>query len=198
MELRKAELRLSVEEYLIGECQSEVRHEYIGGEVYAMAGASEEHNVVAGNAYIALATHLRGRRCRAFMTDMKVRLQIVGDEVLYYPDLMVTCDPRDTDRHFKRYPSVLVEVLSPDTERTDRREKLLSYLRIETLETYILVAQDRMEVTVFRRSNQWQPEILREPSDILHLPHLEFQAPLSAIYEGLSATPDGKLRVTPL
>ncbi len=119
-----------------------MRHEYLGGEVYAIAGASEEHNVVSMNLGTLLHFHLRGRRgcpCRTFMTDMKVRLEIVGDEVLYYPDLMVTCDPRDTDRYFKRYPSVLVEVLSADTERTDRREKLLSYLRIETLETYILV-----------------------------------------------------------
>ncbi len=139
MELWKAELRLSVEEYLAGERQSEVRHEYLGGEVYAIAGASQEHNVVSMNLGTLLHFHLRGRRCRTFMTDMKVRLQIVGDEALYYPDLMVICDPRDTDRYFKRYPSVLVEVLSPDTERTDRREKLLSYLRIETLETYILV-----------------------------------------------------------
>lgn len=198
MELRKADIRLSVEDYLIGERRSEIRHEYIGGEMYAMAGASEEHNVVAGNTFIALATHLRGRPCRTFMTDMKVRLQVIGDEMLYYPDIMVACDPRDTDRYFKRYPSVLIEVLSPDTERTDRREKRFSYLGIETLEAYILVAQDRMEVTVFRKSADWQPEILRAPTDLLRLPHLEFQVALSAIYEGLSHRPDGTLRVTPL
>lgn len=198
MELRKADIRLSVEDYLISERQSEIRHEYIGGEIYAMAGASEEHNVVAGNTFIALATHLRGRPCRTFMTDMKVRLQVIGDEMLYYPDIMVACDPRDTDRYFKRYPSVLIEVLSPDTERTDRREKRFGYLGIETLEAYILVAQDRMEVTVFRKSADWQPEILRAPTDLLQLPHLDFQVALSAIYEGLTQRPDGTFRVTPL
>lgn len=198
MELRKADILLSVEDYLIGERQSEIRHEYIGGEIYAMAGASEEHNVVAGNTFIALATHLRGRPCRTFMTDMKVRLQVIGDEMLYYPDIMVACDPRDTDRYFKRYPSVLIEVLSPDTERTDRREKRFGYLGIETLEAYILVAQDRMEVTVFRKSSDWQPEILRAPTDLLQLPHLDFQVALSAIYEGLSQRPDGTFRVAPL
>lgn len=198
MEVQSAEVGLSVEDYLIEERRSEVRHEYLGRRAYPLAESSEEHNVLIGDLGGLLHRHLRGRRCRTFLSGMLIRLQILGDDTFYYPDLMVTCDPRDTDRYFKRYPSVLIEVLSPDTERTDRREKLLSYLRIETLETYILVAQDRMEVTVFRKSNQWQPEILREPSDVLHLPHLEFQVPLSAIYEGLSATPDGKLRVTPL
>jgi Uma2 family endonuclease len=195
---RNAEQILSVEEYLIAERRSEVRHEYLGGTVYEMAESSEEHNVVVGNLGMLLHSHLRGRRCRNFMLDMKVRLRLFGDEVLYYPDLMVACDPRDTDRYFKRYPSVLIEVLSPDTERTDRREKRFSYLGIETLETYILVAQDRMEVTVFRKSADWQPEILRAPTDLLRLPHLEFQVALSAIYEGLSHRPDGTFRVTPL
>ena len=198
MELRKADIRLSVEDYLIGERQSEIRHEYIGGEIYAMAGASEEHNVVSMNLGTMLHTHLRGRPCRTFMMDMKVRLQVIGDEMLYYPDIMVACDPRDTDRYFKRYPSVLIEVLSPDTERTDRREKRFSYLGIETLEAYILVAQDRMEVTVFRKSADWQPEILRAPTDLLQLPHLDFEVALSAIYEGLSHRPDGTFRVAPL
>lgn len=196
MELRQREVRLSVDDYLSGERSSEVRHEYIGGNVYSMAGASEEHNVVTGNLFIATASHLRGRPCRAFMTDMKVRLEIAGDDLFYYPDLMVACDPRDTDRYFKRYPSVLIEVLSPDTERTDRREKFLSYQRIETLETYILIAQDRLEVTVFRRSNDWQPELLRAPGDLLNIPHLDFQMPVSSIYDGLIPGPDGALRVS--
>lgn len=195
---RNAEQILSVEEYLIAEPRSEVRHEYLGGAVYEMAESSEEHNVVVGNLGTLLHSRLRGRRGWTFILDMKVRLQIMGDEVLYYPDLMVACDPRDTDRYFKRYPSVLIEVLSPDTERTDRREKRFSYLRIETLEAYILVAQDRMEVTVFRKSADWQPENLRAPTDLLQLPHLDFEVALSAIYEGLSHRPDGTFRVTPL
>jgi Uma2 family endonuclease len=195
---RNAEQILSVEEYLIAERRSEVRHEYLGGALYPIAESSEEHNVVIGNLGTLLHSHLRGRRCRTFILDMKVRLRLVGDEVLYYPDLMVACDPRDTDRYFKRYPSVLIEVLSPDTERTDRREKRFSYLGIETLEAYILVAQDRMEATVFRKSADWQPEILRAPTDLLQLPHLDFEVALSAIYEGLSHRPDGTFRVAPL
>ena len=174
-----------VEDYLAGEELSEVRHEFIGGAIHAMAGASEDHNIVAGNLFAALHSHLRGKPCRAYMADLKVRLEIARTDIFYYPDVMVACDARDTERYFKRYPKVLIEVLSPDTERIDRREKFLSYTQIETLEEYVLVAQDAMEVTVFRRTNNWQPEILRLPDQPLCLASLEFSLPLSLIYEGV-------------
>ncbi|HRI12987.1 MAG TPA: Uma2 family endonuclease [Verrucomicrobiota bacterium] len=177
---------MSVAEYLSGEEQSEVRHEYIGGSVYAMAGGSEEHCTITGNLFAALHAHLRGQRCRAFVADMKVRLVLRGEEVFYYPDVVVACDPRDTDRYFKRYPQVLIEVLSDSTERIDRREKRWSYLQMESLEEYVLVAQDYWEVTVYRRGHEWAPEILASPDSVLTLPSLEFSVPLSAIYEGLA------------
>ncbi len=175
---------VTVEDYLAGELRSETRHEFLGGTVYAMAGASEEHNFIATNLLAALHAHLRGKPGRVFMVDMKVRLLISHDDVFYYPDLMVAGDARDTDRYFKRYPKVLIEVLSPDTERTDRREKFLSYTGIETLEEYVLVAQDRREVTLFRRNRQWQPEILTQPGQALELASLAFTVPLEMIYEG--------------
>ena len=174
---------ISVDDYLAGEPLGEVRHEYIGGTVYAMAGASEDHNVIALNLATALRAHLRGKRCRAFINDMKVRLQVADDDLFYYPDVMVACDPRDTHRFFKQFPRVIIEVLSPDTERTDRREKFLSYTRLETLEEYVLVAQARREVTVFRRSADWRPEVLGRPEDVLRLPSLEFELPLGLVYE---------------
>jgi Uma2 family endonuclease len=186
MEVLKLRELVSVADYLAGEPISEFRHEYIGGEIHAMAGASEEHNAISLNLATALQSHLKGRRCRAFIHDMKVRLQIAGDDVFYYPDVMVACDPRDTDRYFKRFPTVIVEVLSPETERTDRREKFLSYQQIETLEEYVLVAQDKSEVTVFRRANQWRPEIVRQASDSLTLSSLEFSLALVDLYDGVN------------
>src|SRR5438270_11210119 len=114
---------VTVEDYLSGELRSETRHKYMGGSVYAMAGASEEHNAVAGNLFAALHAHLRGKPCRVFFVDMKVRLLITRTDTFYYPDLMVACDPRDTDRYFKRHPKVLIEVLSRATERTNPRER---------------------------------------------------------------------------
>lgn len=176
---------LSVEEYIAGEQRSDVRHEYIGGEVYAMAGGSVNHNVICGNFFAALRSHLRGGPCQVFMADVKVRHEIARDDVFYYPDVMVACDPRDTDPFFKRFPKVLVEVLSENTERVDRREKFLTYIRIETLEEYVLAAQDRREVTLFRRADGWEPEVIKLPEQSLRLPSLDFTLALPAIYEGV-------------
>jgi Uma2 family endonuclease len=180
---------LTVGEYLEGEKHNQIRHEYIGGLVYAMAGTSDEHNALALNLASALLAHLRGKSCRVQIGDGKVRLQVEEDDVFYYPDVMVVCDPRDKDRYFKRYPRVVVEVLSESTERTDRREKFQSYTQIETLEEYVLVAQDRMEVTLFRRANRWQAEVFRNPAQSLPLASIAFALSLGAIYEGVTLPP---------
>ena len=185
MEATAKSALLTVEEYLAGEPASEVRHEYLGGTVYAMAGASVDHNKISLNLALGLTSHLRGKRCEAFMADVKVRLNLASDDIFYYPDVMVACDPRDTDKFFKRFPKVLIEVMSESTERIDRREKRWSYQQIETLEEYVLVAQDRMEVTLFRRANGWKPEVLNKPDQSLVLASLEFSLPLSGVYEGV-------------
>ena len=97
---------------------------------------------------------------------------------------MVGCDPRDTQRLFLRYPKVLVEVSSPSTERLDRREKRWAYQTIETLEEYVIVAQDRVEVSIFRRANQWKAESCARLEDVLAFKSLDLSLALSAIYEG--------------
>lgn len=176
---------ISVEEFLAGELQSTDRHEYLGGSVYAMAGASTTHNKIAGNVFASLRGHLRGRPCEVFISDVKLRLRISEEDVFYYPDLMVACDSRDTDAYFKSFPKVLIEILSPQTEKTDRREKFLSYLQIQSLEEYVLLAQDKTEVTVFRRANKWQAEIFQKPDEQLRLPSLSFGLSLNQIYEGI-------------
>lgn len=185
MEATAGSASLSVEEYLAGEPRSEVRHEYLGGIVYAMAGASVEHNAISLNLASALRGHLRGGPCQTFMADVKVRLHLANDDIFYYPDVMVACDPRDTDRFFKRFPKAIIEVMSESTERIDRREKRWSYQQIETLEEYVLVAQDKVEVTLFRRANQWRPEVLTKADQQLQLTSLDFTLPLSGIYEGV-------------
>lgn len=183
MQATRNVVSLSVEEYLAGELQSKDRHEYLSGVVFAKAGATEDHNLISLNLAFALRTHLRGRPCKVYVADVKVRLEISEKDVFYYPDVMVACDPRDTDPYFKRFLKVLIEVLSPQTEQTDRREKFLSYIQIETLQEYVLVAQDRMEATVFRRANKWQPEIIRQPEELFRLKSLEFTLPLNSVYE---------------
>jgi Uma2 family endonuclease len=178
-------LALNVEEYLAGELHSRDRHEYLGGTVYAMAGASIGHNLIAGNLFSSLRTHLRGKPCQVFMSDVKLRLRISEEDVFYYPDVMAACDPSDAERYFKRRPQVLIEVLSPETESIDRREKFLSYIQIETLAEYILVGQNKMEATVFRRANKWEPEILNRADESLRIESLNFALPLNSVYEGV-------------
>lgn len=134
MDITETNQFTSVGEYFEGEQLPEVRHEYIGGRVYAMSGGSEAHNILSGNLYVALREHFRGRPCRVFMADMKLRLNIAEDDIFYYPDLLVTCDSADDAKYYKTMPTVLVEVLSPPTERLDRREKFLSYQRLPSLE----------------------------------------------------------------
>ena len=183
MEAMRQAAGMSVEDYLAAEERSKARHEYLGGSLYAMAGASDEHIALSMNLAFALRHHLQDSPCRVEMSDGKVRLRLAGEEVFYYPDVMVVCDPRDRDRYFKRFPKVVIEVLSESTEAIDRREKLLSYRQIETLEDYVLVAQDKMEVTGFALANGWQPAILRRPDEVLRLASLDFSISLRAIYD---------------
>jgi Uma2 family endonuclease len=176
---------IGVEEYLAGELKSETRHEYVGGLVYAMAGASRKHNIICQNLLIALRAHLRGRPCQVFIEDVKLRIRSSNQTLFYYPDLTVTCDPRDTDEYFNSFPKVLIEVLSPDTERIDRREKFSSYTQIDSLEEYILVAQDQTEVTVFRRAKNWRPEVATQTGQQLRIESLDFTLSLATIYDAV-------------
>lgn len=185
MEALKQRALVSVEDYLAGEKDGEVRHEYLGGVVYAMAGASENHITISMNIAFALRQHLKGSRCRALMHETKARLSVQNEEAFYYPDVMVYCDPRDNDQSFKRFPKVVIEVLSPATESIDRREKFLNYRRIETLEEYVLVAQDKMEVTVFQRASQWEAQFMTEATQMLRLPSLGFAMTLDAVYDSV-------------
>ena len=178
----KIETLVSAEEYIAGELLGEVRHEYISGRVYAMAGASVNHNYIAGNFFLELGVHLRGKKCAPFMNDMKARIHDARDESYYYPDVMVNCDPAGQQTYFCDTPALIVEVLSPSTEAIDRREKFTAYRRILSLHTYILAEQDRREVTVYRRLPEgWEKTILTG-ADTLQVPELEFSVSMDAIY----------------
>jgi Uma2 family endonuclease len=181
--LSQSQRWVSPEEYLEGELRSENRSEYFAGEVLAMAGASLNHNRIAGNIYAALHAHLLGKRCEAFLNDMKAHIREHGDDWFYYPDVMVNCDPAGQQKYFCETPSIIIEVLSPETEAKDRREKRLAYEMIAALRTYVLVSQDRRELVVFRRTpEQWLREFLPADGDALRLPELEFSLSLDAIY----------------
>lgn len=180
---------LSVDEYLAGERESVIRHEYISGEVYAMAGASEAHELIAGTLFATLHRHLGTGPCKAFMGGMKLRIDISRSDIFYYPDVMVTCDPTDSASYFKTRPIFLAEIQSPSTERVDRHEKLSSYIAIPTLQDYLIVSQHEPVATLFRRLNQWRPEPLTT-AHTLTLPALNgFTLPVSALFAGVTLTP---------
>jgi len=175
---------IPIDDYLAGEPNSAIRHEYLAGTVYAMAGAGEKHNRIAGNLFFHLRAASRGRPCGVFISDMKLRID--DSDSFYYPDVMVTCDPADTQPLFKKLPCLLVEVLSPSTETIDRREKLLAYRKLPTLRHYVLASQDQRWVQWHRRNDlgQWEVFDLQDPYT-LHLtcPGIEVRLTLDDIYE---------------
>ncbi|MGB5834766.1 MAG: Uma2 family endonuclease [Thiohalocapsa sp.] len=176
---------ISVDTYLGEEEVSDVRHEYLGGRVYAMTGASRAHGLIALNMAAFLHSRARGSDCQIFVSDMKVRLRIAGDDVFYYPDLVMTCDPGDREPYYCSAPCLIAEVLSSNSERIDRREKFLAYTSMASLRAYLVVAQDARRVELFRSENGWHAEVFTD--GVPPLTCLPVQLPLETIYEGLEA-----------
>jgi Uma2 family endonuclease len=178
-------MRLSVEEYLALEEKSETRHEYVAGYIFAMAGATDAHNTIAMNVATILRPHLRRSGCRVYMVDMKVRIEAV--DAFYYPDVMVTCEPFVAKSVFKSTPILLVEVLSPGTELTERREKLSAYFKLESLVEYILISQDEKRVEIYRRGKRGvtQMLVLRADNEVRFesLPNGALTLTMDDIYE---------------
>lgn len=176
---------LSTEEYLDGERHSDIRHEFIGGQTYAMVGASNYHNLIATTLIRLLGNHLTGSPCRVFTGDMKVR---VGED-FYYPDLMVCCHLPPGLYYYVTEPLVVVEILSPGTEARDRVEKRLAYQRLPSLDEYVLIAQDKVQGEVYRRiEDGWELERFGE-RDTLRLESLDLTLPLTEIYRDVMSAP---------
>lgn len=184
MSLRKIKPYLSVADYLAGERESDVRHEYVDGQVYAMAGASDRHNRIALNIASRLNDRLVDDECEAFISDMKV---MVSPVLYYYPDVVVTCDAPGGDLYTRREPRLIVEVLSASTERIDRTEKLHAYKSVESLLEYVLVSQDALHIEVHRRGakGEWTRAILTEPDDRLALASVNLTLDLSDVYRNV-------------
>lgn len=137
---------VSEDAYLAAEALSVVKHEFVDNQTHAMAGASERHNIVAGNLFAACHGSERGA-CGPFIGDMRLRLD--GGATYYYPDVMLVCDPQDNDSMFKTSPCMIAEVMSPSTMLLDRREKLSAYQKLPMLREILLIAQDYILVEHF-------------------------------------------------
>jgi Uma2 family endonuclease len=157
---------ISHKDYLEGEKVSPIKHEYIRGEVYAMAGGSDAHETIAGNLFVLLRNHVRSRGCRAYIGNMKVKI-----------------DDQNPD-DFKQYPCLIVEVLSPSTEAFNRGNKFADYRQIETLEEYVLISQDQINVECFRRNKEGRWVLYPySKEDELELASIGFKCAIIELYE---------------
>jgi Uma2 family endonuclease len=185
MGVPKLRLKISVADYLEGEKVGEVRHEYLDGEVYAMSGTSKSHNRIIRNLLNKLQGNLSGNDCEPFFIDVKVYAKKFNR--FYYPDLVVVCGEDLESEYYTAKPKLVVEVLSPSTALTDRREKMFAYKEIESLEEYILIEQDKMYAEVYRRrhdSDLWD-WIEFFPDEEIELASIDFKMPVSEIYAGV-------------
>lgn len=171
MGLAKLKTKISVEDYLAGEEISPVKYEYVYGEVYAMAGTSDKHNIIALNVASELNNRLRDSPCQTFMGDIKVR---VSPDVYYYPDVLVSCEQNPESPYFRSEPILIVEVISPSTKEIDRREKLLFYQQMPSVVEYVVVEQEKMLVEIHRRQTdgRWITYYFNENAD----EEVEFQS----------------------
>lgn len=174
------------EEYLAMESQSPIRHEYRYGLVYAMAGGTDNHDRLALNLLTLVNLHLGDSACRFHSGNVKVGYR---DDLYYYPDAFITCDPRDReDRYIKRYPKLIVEVLSPSTQAFDRGDKFEDYRQIDTLQEYVLIFQDSPQVECRRRveAETWET-VTYTAGSVVALSSIDLQFPIDHLYRGLDA-----------
>jgi len=178
-------LAFTYDDYLEWEQRQPERHEYVRGEVFAMADNTDRHNEISGNFAILLRQHLRGTPCRAYMADVKVRVEAA--DCGFYPDVQVTCAESDrADRLVKRSPVLVVEVLSDSTASYDLGDKFAAYQQLDSLREYVLVDQDRVRVQIYRRRDgQWWVDSVG-PGGRLRLDSIALDCPVETLYEDLS------------
>ena len=187
MTVAHASSQISVEDYLDGEQTAEIKHDYVDGCVFAMAGASVRHNQIASNSLGSLHGSLRGKPCRPFNSDMKIRVRFPTHTRFYYPDVSVICRSNPDDDQFQDEPVVLVEVLSESTRRTDQSEKKDAYLTIPSLDVYIMLEQDTVAAVVYRRtSSGFDREVYEGLDSVIALPEIDAQLDMLEVYEGIS------------
>jgi Uma2 family endonuclease len=176
---------ISPEEYLeIDKASPNKKYEYEDGHIYAMSGGTTEHAQIAQNLITALTTHFAEGPCRAFSSDMRVQ---VAEQKYYLPDVVVTCNPEDTQRGVDiiRSPRLVIEVLSPSTETRDRGRKLITYQACPSIQEYVLVSTALQMVEVFRRhtdSNMWLYQQFR-PSQEVEFTSINFTIPMTDLYK---------------
>ena len=183
--VRESHPRFTPEEYFEWEEQQEVKHEYLNGEVYAMSGGTIDHGRTGGNFYSLVDNHLQDGECMVLNSDVRVNIQESNDYV--YPDISITCDDRDREAtQFIKHPCLIVEVLSPSTERYDRGNKFELYRRSDSLREYILVSADKIAIDLHRQADngEWKSSYYRS-GDTVELGSINLTFPIEKIYRGI-------------
>ena len=181
-------LTLTPQEYLLGEQTSEIRYEYIDGEVYAMAGGSDAHARISLNIAALLKNKLRGSGCSIYLGEMKAQ---IDDSKYFYPDVMVTCHLDDLKSNYtKRHPKLIIEVLSSSTEGYDRGKKFEYYRQLASLEEYVLIAQSEYHVDIFRKNVQqrWELFSFSGQQAQVHFASLDYSIAMNELYEEVDFT----------
>jgi Uma2 family endonuclease len=183
----KTQPEFDLDAYLQWEDTQQERHEYLAGEVFAMSGGSDTHYTILLNTAATLKARLQGSPCRTFVSGMKLKIEQA--DAIFYPDIFVTCDPRDRaagSELFKQHPSLLVEILSPSTAAFDRGRKFELYQQIDSLQEYLLIEQDRPHADLFRKNNEglWVLHPATEGS-IIRLESLGLDLPMASLYENV-------------
>lgn len=185
------ESRMTVEEYFELEKQSEIRHEYYNGNVYAMAGTTLNHNRIVGKVRNLLSNHFLPRGCDVFSENVKVK---VSDIYYPYPDVMVTCAPKDiSGTYVVQHPTILVEVTSKNSESRDRNFKLKHYRTIPSLQYYLLVSQLEYSLDLYSRlegNDLWGYRSFEDVEDVIRFEAFDFEMSLKAIYENITFEPE--------
>jgi Uma2 family endonuclease len=165
------------QDYLVSERVSAIRHEYIDGAVYAMAGSSKNHDRISGNIFAKFHAHLERTACTPFSSDIKVK---VGND-FFYPDVTVVCDDKTDDDYYTESPIIIVEVLSKSTRKADQTFKRMAYQNLPSLREYVLIEQDFVDVEICRKDRYWQSEHYYL-GDEVYFATIDLRLPVEAIY----------------
>lgn len=185
--------KVSIEEYLKAELNSPQKHEYIGGVVYAMSGGRNVHATISSNVTAALWNRLPEGPCQAMNSDVRIRIRLPGHTRFYYPDASVICRPNAADQLYQDHPTLVVEVFSDSSRRTDLHEKKEAYLSISSLDLYLLIEPEAPEVIVYRRMESgFSREEWHDLGAVVPLPELGIELPLGEIYRRVTFEPEAE------
>ncbi len=177
----KLKAKLNIDDYIEGEEVSPVRHEYLYGEVYAMAGVSQSHSRITRNLVNRLSSHLGDSPCEAYSENIKVH---PSPEVFYYPDVIVTSEGDFKNKFVCDEPKLIIEVTSPSTIQIDRREKLFAYQKMASVQEIVVVDQEKIKIELHRRlaEGQWITYFFNENDSEFDLQSVDMKIEVSAVY----------------